>query len=74
MLDTGKLEQKCKEYGIDLGAMEVHKAYRKCFERMRDRVGMRSEVGVGMMEKETIDGGKGTWMGKENASVGGQKV
>lgn len=43
MLDTGKLEGKLREYGVELGEMEVHKAYRACFERMKRGVGMRSE-------------------------------
>jgi hypothetical protein len=43
MLDTSKLETKMREYGIDLKELEVHAAYQRCFERMRDGVGLRSE-------------------------------
>lgn len=74
MLDTSKLEAKCKEFGIELGGMEVHGAYRKCFERMREGMGTRSEEPAGTREMAGSGGEKGLWMGKEIASTRGGMV
>ena len=76
MLDTGKLEVKCKEYGIDLTSMEIKASMRRCFERMREAGGERNKMGEEVVGGDTM---KGLWMGKENqnqneARVGGGGV
>ena len=77
MLDTGKLEAKCREYGIDLGSMEIKGSMRRCFERMREAGGERD--GSGERVGGDTAGMKGLWMGKENQgqneeSVGGGEM
>jgi hypothetical protein len=72
MLDTGKLERKCTEYGIDLGSMEVKGSMRRCFERMREAGGERDGMGEGVGGNTT--GMKGLWMGKENQNWNEERV
>jgi 3,5-epimerase/4-reductase len=63
ILDTGKLEGKMQEFGVELEDMEIKGGMRRCFERMARGEGLRSrsmlKEGMGME-------GKGLWMGKEN--------
>lgn len=61
MLDTGKLEEKLRELGVELGEMEVKGGMRRCFERMKMYGGLRSER-AGQVELDR----EGVWMGKEN--------
>ena len=71
MLNTGKLEAKCRAYAIDLGRMEIKESMRRCFERMREAGGERGRRG----ELVGGNGMKGLWMGKENEEkVGGGEM
>jgi 3,5-epimerase/4-reductase len=71
MLDTGKLERKCREYGIDLGSMEIKESMRRCFERMREAGGERDGRGKGVGGDGSM---KGLWMGKENQNRNEERV
>ena len=71
MLDTGKLEIKCKEYGIDLTSMEIKASMRRCFERMREAGGERNKRGEVVVGGDTT---KALWMGKENQNQNEAKV
>lgn len=63
MLSTGKLEGKMREYGVELGEMEIKGGMRRCFERMARGEGLSSEHESAPAKAMK---GKGLWMGKEN--------